>query len=100
LTGIDIQKLSSIVRRLDEGIPFYFMIIDLSGGIAPGHNGFKIRPDDMLSVPLRALWDGVATPGLRWNKPPPGAAVSGLLTRAMLDGRGARQDQFFSLFGC
>jgi pyruvate, water dikinase len=85
-----LEGASRIVRRLDEGIPFYFMIIDLSGGIAPGRNSFRIRPDDILSVPLRALWDGVATPGLRWNKPPPGGAVSGLLTRAMLDGRGAR----------
>lgn len=79
-----------LVRRLKHDIPLHFMIIDLGGGIAPRARGTQIDPEDVLSRPFQAFWDGVMTPGLRWNAPPPTPSISGLFSRAMLDGRSAR----------
>ncbi len=79
-----------LVRRLDENVPLHFLIIDLGGGVAPGCKGFKAPLKDILSVPLLALWKGISTPGLRWSQPPPMPGISGLVSRAMLDGAGAR----------
>jgi pyruvate, water dikinase len=90
-TGDDIVESAEIlIRRLDGVVPLHFLIIDLGGGIAPGSKTFKVRLEDILSVPMLALWRGVLTPGLRWNLPPPAAGVAGLLSRSMLDAGSAR----------
>ena len=90
-TGDDIVESAEIlIRRLDGAVPLHFLIIDLGGGIAPGSKTFKIRLEDILSVPMLALWRGVLTPGLRWHLPPPVAGVSGLLSRSILDAGSAR----------
>lgn len=85
-----LEDAGSLVRRLDEGIPFHFLILDLGGGISSSQKGMKVRPSDICSSPFQALWEGISTPGLRWNQAPPAPAVSGLFSRAMLDGRSAR----------
>jgi pyruvate, water dikinase len=85
-----VEGADTLLRRLDEGIPFHFLVIDLGGGIVHGQRGFKISPDDVLCTPLLALWEGISTPGLRWNKPPPAQAVSGLLAKSMFDGGSGR----------
>ncbi len=90
-TGDDIVESAEIlVRRLDGAVPLHFLIIDLGGGIAPVSKSFKVRLEDILSVPMLALWKGVLTPGLRWSQPPPAPLVSGLLSRSMLDSGSAR----------
>ncbi len=90
-TGDDIVESAEVlIRRLDGAVPLHFLIIDLGGGIAPGSKTFRVRLEDILSVPMLALWRGVLTPGLRWNLPPPTAGVSGLLSRSMLDAGSAR----------
>lgn len=85
-----LAEAGSLVRRLDEGIPFHFLILDLGGGISPEKKGMKIRPSDIYSSPFLALWEGISTPGLRWNQAPPAPAVSGLFSKGMLDERSAR----------
>jgi len=90
-SGDDILESAEIlVRRLDGAVPLHFLIIDLGGGISAGSKTFKVRLEDVLSVPMLALWRGVLTPGLRWNQPPPAAMVSGLLSRSLLDSGSAR----------
>jgi pyruvate,water dikinase len=90
-TGDDILKSAEVlVRRLDGALPMHFLIMDLGGGIAAGRKGFKVRLEDILSLPLLALWEGMSTPGLRWNQPPPAPSVSGLFSRSLLDAGGAR----------
>jgi pyruvate,water dikinase len=90
-TGDDIVESAEVlIRRLDGAVPLHFLIIDLGGGIASGSKTFRVRLEDILSVPMLALWRGVLTPGLRWNLPPPTAGVSGLLSRSMLDAGSAR----------
>ncbi len=90
-TGDDILESAGVlVRRLEGSVPMHFMIIDLGGGIAAGCKGFRVRLEDILSLPLLALWEGISTPGLRWHQPPPAAAMSGLLSRSLFDAGSAR----------
>ncbi len=85
-----VEEAWGLTHRLDEGMPFHFIIIDLGGGLVSGMNGYKIHLGDVQSVPLLALWRGISTPGLRWGEPPPGLSISGLLSRSMMDNRSAR----------
>jgi len=87
---IVLEEAGAAIHRLDEGMPFQFLIIDLGGGLAPGQKGMVVHLSDVLSTPLLALWKGIATPGLRWSQPPPVPGISGLFTRSILDGRSAR----------
>lgn len=85
-----LEDAGSCVMRLDGGIPFQFLILDLGGGISGDHRKRKIQPSEISSGPFIALWQGISTPGLRWNQAPPSPAVSGLFSRAILDGRTTR----------
>lgn len=85
-----LEHADALVRILDEGLPFHFVIIDLGGGVCGEKRRRWIKSDDLRSAPLIALWKGMATPGLRWNQPPPVAGLSGFFSRALLDGRSAR----------
>ncbi len=85
-----LESAQVLVRRLECAVPMHFLIIDLGGGIAAGSKGSRVRLEDILSLPLLALWRGISTPGLRWNQPPPAAAISGLFSRSLLDAGSAR----------
>jgi pyruvate,water dikinase len=91
-TGDDILESAEVlVRRLESTVPLHFLMIDLGGGITQtGSKGFKVRLEDIVSLPLLALLRGISTPGLRWSQPPPAAAVSGLFSRSLLDAGSAR----------
>jgi pyruvate,water dikinase len=90
-TGDEIAGSAEIlVRRLEGADPLHFQIIDLGGGIAPGSKTIRIRLDDILSVPMLALWRGVLTPGLLWNLPPRATGGAGLLSRSILDAGSAK----------
>lgn len=90
----------SLLRPLDLGIPFSFLVIDLGGGIRriPGKQSFSRRlsprkplgRQEILSVPLGALCEGLMDPQLSWHSAPDSAAISGLMSRTMLDNRGQR----------
>ena len=79
-----------LVRRLEDAGPLHFMLLDLGGGLAPDSPARQVRLEHVLSGPLLALCRGMATPGLRWNKPPPLPGLTGLMGNAMLDKRGER----------
>lgn len=83
------EESFSLVRRIEDESGLSFLIIDLGGALVPGHRG-QAGAGDILCEPLAALCRGMRTPGLRWGKPPPVLGVSGLMSRAMLDGRGER----------
>ena len=80
----------SAVHWLDEGLPFHFFIIDLGGGLKPGPHPTRLHLDDVISFPMRSLWEGLSTPGLRWSTPPPSPSLSGLFARTMTEQGGAR----------
>jgi pyruvate,water dikinase len=93
------EEAGSLLRPLDIGVPFSFLVIDVGGGTRqPDKSTFRSKlalpptmtREDVLSVPLAALCDGLMTPGLNWHSGPDVAALPGIFSRSLLDTRGAR----------
>ncbi len=89
----------SLLRPLDIGVPFSFLVIDLGGGLRRTEESFlrkqlafhkPLGREDVLSIPLAALCDGLMTPGLSWHSNPDGEAMSNIMSQTMLSGRGRR----------
>jgi pyruvate,water dikinase len=56
-------------KRLVAGVPLQWWVIDLEDGIRGGAKGKTIKIEDIVSIPMRALWLGMtARP---WRGPPP-----------------------------
>lgn len=85
-----LEESFSQVRRLEGDLPFQVMVIDLGGGLTPDAPGPAIGIEHVACAPLRALWQGALTPGLRWSVPPPNPNLSGLFSRGLTDNRSAR----------
>ncbi|MBA4392962.1 MAG: pyruvate, water dikinase [Desulfobacca sp.] len=66
-TEIDFSE--KFAKKLVSSIPMQWWIIDLEGGTKTGANGPTIALEDILSVPLLALWEGLAA--VPWKGPPP-----------------------------
>ena len=69
---------------------FIFFLIDLGGGLRSNDHSSRIHLTDVISLPFKALWSGLATPGLRWNTPAPNANISGVFTKTLTQKGGAR----------
>jgi pyruvate,water dikinase len=54
------------VRRLVSEVPIDCRVLDLGGGLRDGAAG-DITIEDVVCVPMRALWQGLADPRLRWR---------------------------------
>lgn len=55
-------------KRLISDIPINLYLIDLDGGLQPSMRHKKtIRPEDITSIPLKALWQGMTHPGVNWS---------------------------------
>ncbi len=89
----------NLLRPLDIGVPFYFLVIDLGGGLRRHQDSFLRKQfalhkplgiTDILSIPLKALCEGLNTPGLSWHSGPDTAALTSVMSKTMLDKRGAR----------
>ncbi len=53
---------------LDSDLPFKVNVVDLGGGLKPGLRR-KARPDQILSLPFKAFWEGVSA--MRWPQAKP-----------------------------
>lgn len=93
------EDAGNLLRPLEIGIPFSFLVIDVGGGVRPpGKKTLRQRLslhdpldlDDILSIPLTALCEGLTTPELCWHSGPDLEALPGIFSRTMLDSRGAR----------
>ncbi len=93
------DKAGSLLRRLEIGVPFDFLVIDVGGGIRRDSNTLlqkrsavhkPLNKDDILSIPLAAFCEGLLTPGLSWRSGPETDAPSDKFSRAQLDTRTAR----------
>jgi pyruvate,water dikinase len=64
----DYRNLSEkgMAFRLDSDIPLGIYIIDLGGGLDASAREDIVKPSQILSIPLKALWKGMSTPGIRW----------------------------------
>jgi len=89
----------SLLRPLHIGVPFSFLVIDLGGGLRRTEVSFlrkqlaihkPLGREDVLSIPLAALCDGLMTPGLSWHSSPDGEAMGNIMSQTMLSGRGRR----------
>jgi len=87
-----LANTTGAVFTLESGIPFFLHIVDLGGGLAPKeHRWLKVRPEEVVSTPFKALWQGISTPGLRWSSPPPGVSdISQTYSRWVADARSER----------
>ena len=57
----------SATRVLESDVPIDLHVLDLGGGIAPeARVGPRVRPEEISSVPFRALWRGIAHPEVSW----------------------------------
>ena len=100
--GDDVMETAgTLLRRVELGVPFHVLAIDMGGGFRNGTPDGAMRrrvgnrtarpamAEDVASAPFAALCEGLTTPGLAWG-PPDGGVPAGLLSRALLDGRGER----------
>jgi len=56
-------------KQLVSGVPLKWWVIDLEDGIRKGVKGKKVKPEELTSIPMRALWEGMTA--LPWKGPPP-----------------------------
>ncbi len=56
------------VAKLTTNIPLVLYLIDLGGGLRPGLTTCdSVHPDDLESIPMKALWRGFTHPGITWK---------------------------------
>jgi pyruvate,water dikinase len=53
--------------RLESDIPLGIYLIDLGGGLDAAADSRVVRPEQIASLPMRALWRGMTTPGVTWS---------------------------------
>ena len=52
---------------LKSDVPLDIYLIDLGGGLAEGAPKKRVTPEEIVSTPMRALYEGMTTPGVRWS---------------------------------
>jgi len=55
--------------KLDTPLPLYLHLVDLGDGLASHQS--PVPPQDIISIPMRALWRGISHPGISWAGPVP-----------------------------
>lgn len=63
------KYLDCTPKRLEADIPLGLMIIDIENGLRAGFEDRSVRTDEIVSVPLRALLDGLVRSGM-WATDP------------------------------
>ncbi|MBZ0154792.1 MAG: pyruvate, phosphate dikinase [Alphaproteobacteria bacterium] len=66
----DLTEEAEEVRsvRLTAALPLVFHLIELGGGLRSGLTTCTVvTPDDIESIPLKALWKGFTHPGINWE---------------------------------
>ena len=93
------EDAGDLLRPLEIGVPFSFLVIDLGGGIRKSKDRtlasrltirHPLSREDVLSTPLAALCDGLITPGLCYHSAPDPSALPGIFSNTLLDERGPR----------
>ena len=56
-------------RKLETPLPLNLSVIDLGGGLAPPDPGKRsVTPDQIVSRPFQALWQGISHPEVTWTR--------------------------------
>nr|WP_284710938.1 PEP/pyruvate-binding domain-containing protein [Desulfovibrio aminophilus] len=54
--------------KLTATVPLDIRVVDLGGGLRPGLSTCDaVRPEDIVSRPMRAVWRGFMHPGITWS---------------------------------
>jgi pyruvate,water dikinase len=67
------------IFTLASDVPIGLKILDLGGGIDPHAQGSRVLPEQILSLPLKALWEGVSAPGV-WSTEPIPVDFKGMMS--------------------
>lgn len=65
-----LDTLSPQIRVLGKDTPAQLLVIDLGGGVREEAAGQRIEPGSVASLPLAALWQGLANAGQPGQAPP------------------------------
>ncbi len=96
---IIMEEAGGLLRPLDIGVPFSFLVIDVGGGTRTIEKTSlrqrlalqnPLSRKDVLSLPLIALCEGLTTPGLNWHSGPDANALPEIMSRTMFADRGPR----------
>jgi pyruvate,water dikinase len=67
------------VRTLTSEVPLGLKILDIGGGLDPDVRGKNVTADQIQSLPLKALWEGITCPGA-WNTEPIQVDFKGMMS--------------------
>ncbi|MFH1349336.1 MAG: PEP/pyruvate-binding domain-containing protein [Pseudomonadota bacterium] len=67
--GKDTHFSERSTRQLVSGVPLKWWVIDLEDGVIEGVKGKRVTPEEIVSLPMRALWEGMTS--MPWKGPPP-----------------------------
>jgi len=72
LIGLEYAKISDTAgagRKLKFNVPLDLILIDIGGGIKGSASVSEVKPQDIISVPMKAFLDGLSVPGA-WDTQP------------------------------
>ncbi len=55
-------------RRLKGGLPMTFYVLDVGGGLKENSSGEEIGLGAVASRPMKAFWQGLSDPSVRWSE--------------------------------
>ena len=64
--GETIEDGKNVAVRFRSPLPLNIYIVDLGGGLNLGPDQKEVRPEDVLSVPFKALFQGMTHEGVQW----------------------------------
>jgi pyruvate,water dikinase len=63
------RNMGAPAKKLKLSIPLGLVVIDMGGGLEESAEGSEVKPDQVVSLPLKATLDGMMTPGM-WSTEP------------------------------
>lgn len=63
------KQLDTPAKKLEFQIPLGLVLIDIGGGLAEPWDANEVSPEQVLSLPMKAILDGMTDPGM-WSTEP------------------------------
>ena len=63
----DIKSKENIAIRLYSSLPLSIYVVDLGGGLSIGPKAREAQKEDVISVPFKALLNGMTHKGIEWS---------------------------------